>query len=146
MGMALFQITRQFKSRNTYALLAVLACFCIYLQGYVRNSFYDFMYLIYFMMLIHSLALMPRSKKIPVLTMMGETSYSFYLIHAIIIIIFNQLMKKYTALADHPLLLLCLFLVSAQISAWIIYKWVELPGRAFVQKFAQKQSSSNFKL
>lgn len=133
MGMVLFRFTSYFKPRKEYSLLALLAGVCIYGQTAVSNHFYDFIYLLYFMILIHALALLPNSKRVPYLSTLGETSYAFYLVHSIVLIGLNQLSGRIGLLIQYPLFNIFLFFVLSQLAAWGIYQWVEKPGRNFLR-------------
>jgi peptidoglycan/LPS O-acetylase OafA/YrhL len=132
MGMALFQITKHMPKSKWNVILTIVAAACIMLQSLVINSFFDFMYLIYFMVLIHSLALIPRSEKIPFLSVLGEISYSFYLIHSLVIICLNQIVRKVPFLEQQPLLVIGIFIAVSQIAAATIYFHVEIPGRNLI--------------
>lgn len=146
MGICLFHVTQISSKRKSYGLLAAAMVGCIFFQGLVDSSFFDFMYLIYFMVLIHALALIPTYKRIPFFTKLGEVSYSFYLIHSLIIILLNQLIRKVSFLEQHSLLSLLLFLIIAQISALIIYAGVEVPARNTINSWLVRRPESFWKI
>lgn len=135
MGMALFKIYRKLKSSTLFVVPLVLAMAGIILQGLIANSFYDFMYLIYFMLIILSLALIPGSKKIPLFTWLGEISFAFYLIHSVVIMLMNQVIRRSSFLQEHSAISFGLFMLITTVGAWLIYEQVEVKGRKIVLNF-----------
>jgi peptidoglycan/LPS O-acetylase OafA/YrhL len=128
MGMLLFKLYFVLKKHWAFGFLAMIGIGGIILQGLVASSFYDFMYITYFMMIILGLALLPERRKNRALSYLGEISYSFYLIHSFVIVSLNQLSKKIEMLQS-PVVVISLFLLISGLLAMMIYEQVEVKAR-----------------
>lgn len=138
MGLVLFNVASFLSPGKKYAYFAAASVLCIFLQGSVQGSFYDFMYLVYFMALILSLALAPSKGNRSLATSFGEISYSFYLVHSLIIILLNQLIRRSSLLGQSPLISICLFIVVSQSAAWVMYAYIETPVRSMINAWDTK--------
>lgn len=144
MGILLYRLYIRVKKHSLFLLPAILALCCLILQPFfITNSFYDFLYLIYFLVIIFCLALVPRVHKIPFFCYLGEISYSFYLIHSITIIGLNQLLIKASITTIHPLIILALFFALSLSAATILYEYVEVPAKKILSHQWQQFSFSD---
>lgn len=133
-GICLCQIYKKLKKSYTYLIWIIMALIAIFLQTFfIEGAFYDFAYLIYFMILIPSLALLPTSsKRVSIFIFFGKTSYALYLIHSLVIIGLNQIIRKISFLQLYPEINLIAFLFLYIIISWFIYEKVEKTGQKFV--------------
>jgi len=132
MGVLLYRLYTVGTPHKKYLGLALMGFAGILSQSFVTSSFYDFMYLIYFMLIIYGLALVPRAQKIFGLTFLGEISYSLYLVHVLLIILFNQVIRKIEFLQENMLITITLFVITMVISARMLFKFIENPLRKII--------------
>lgn len=133
-GICLCQLYRKLNKSYIYLPLLLLAISGIFIQTLiVKDSFYDFVYLFYFMAIILFLGLLPQSRnRMPLLSFFGEISYSFYLIHSLVIIGLNQFIRKISFLQSSPFISLTIFLVISVLASWFIYEKVEKTGKKII--------------
>ena len=129
LGMALYKLCSRIHRESLWIWLFCFGVGGIVLQGAIENSFYDFMYLVYFMALIWSMALAPIRRRVPFFSLFGEISYSFYLIHSLIIILINQLIRSTSFAQSAPWLSLSVFILISGVLAYFIFRYVEVPAR-----------------
>lgn len=133
-GICLCQLYRRLNKSYIYLPGLLLAISGIFVQTLItKDSFYDFVYLFYFMAIILFLGLLPQSsKRIPFFSFFGEVSYSFYLIHSLVIIGLNQVIRKLSFLQDSPFISLVIFLVISFLASWFIYEKIEKTGKKVI--------------
>ena len=134
LGILLYSFYTTFEEGRLHSLWVVLGLCGIGFQVFVKNSFYDFLYLVYFMMIIFGLSLVGRGRKVPILGKLGELSYSLYLIHALVIIVLNQMIRRIPVLSNNMSLCLLLLVSISLVSAWILYRFIENPMRSKIIK------------
>lgn len=139
MGLLLFNVTRFKRPSGLYYGLVAASSLGILSQGLVAGSFYDFMYLVYFLLLIHSLTLLPETAPWPWARTAGEISFSFYLVHSLVIIALNQVIRKIPVLGEVPFLSLGLFIVVSGGVAWLMYNYVETPARRLLNSWYERR-------
>jgi peptidoglycan/LPS O-acetylase OafA/YrhL len=130
MGISLFYIARNLNKNYRYLLTFIASTGLLFVTTLIANhSFFDFVYLIFFMGIILSLALIPsKMVRIPVLTRLGQISYAFYLIHSLILIGMNQIIRYSIFLQSNPALIVGAFMLITIVTAWLLYELIEKPG------------------
>ena len=138
LGSCLFGFYRTLTPSRGYAGVALLGVAATVLHSWIDNNFYDFLYLIYFMMIVLGLALTPARRKLPLIGALGEMSYSLYLIHAMFIILCNQLYRRVSFFDNCMWGRLTLFLGLSMAAAWVLYRFVENPmRRKIIRRFSR---------
>ncbi|MBC76909.1 MAG: hypothetical protein CME64_12925 [Halobacteriovoraceae bacterium] len=127
LGMLLFNFFINNKKRVEFFIIGLV--FTIGHSLLVNNAFFDWMYLIYFMMIIYGAASFKTAKAIPYLGLLGEISYSLYLAHSLVLIGINLLFKTFPNYVPGPALTSVIYLgVSIYFAKWI-YLNIEVPGQ-----------------
>jgi peptidoglycan/LPS O-acetylase OafA/YrhL len=134
MGVMLFHLYQALSPAKGYWLLVMAGFLGVFLQGMITNSFFDFMYLFYFLLIILGLSLIPRGKSIPVLSYLGEISYSLYLVHVLLIILFNQAIRRIDLLSDSMTLTILMFVTAMIVGAAGLFHFIEKPARNIITK------------
>lgn len=93
------------------------------------GAFWDWLFLVYFMMIIYGCASIRVKRPVPILGHLGEISYSLYLCHSLILIGFNFLLKALPDFRPGLLIILALYLGVSIVFAKILYSWIEIPGQ-----------------
>ena len=130
MGMAVFRIYQNINLGRWSYFIAPLCLLGIICQGFVESSFYDFTYLIYFMGLILSLSQMDL-KRVPFFSYLGEISYSVYLIHSLVIMTLNQIIRMFYPEVSSSLALMTFILCSIGAGAFL-YHFIESPAQKLI--------------
>lgn len=134
MGLCLFYFSKDYKKSYRYISLLFASIGLIFMTTLIQNnSFFDFVYLIFFIGIILSLAHIPsRLVRIPIFSHLGQISYAFYLVHSLIIIGMNQVIRYSIILQSNPALIVGVFLVTTIVTAWVLYELIEKPGIKFI--------------
>lgn len=127
MGMGLYRIYLYKNLRGIALVLTGLGLLGIFFQGLIENRFYDFMYSLYFILLILGLGNI-ELKRVPFFSYLGEISYSLYLVHSLVIILVNQVIR-HTYLGSYPSLSVPVLVFCSIFFAGLIYRYIEVPGR-----------------
>lgn len=138
MGMFLYRIYQRTKVSAAYIFIFLLGIIGIVMQGLVVSSFYDFFYLIYFMMIILGVARSPINGEIRFLRFLGEISYSTYLVH-ILIITFISKVVSHLKVQLSPMFILLLVVLLVHVVAAILYKLIEVPAKKILLNTQVKQ-------
>lgn len=134
MGVCLFYISKDCKKSYRYTSLLIASIGLLFITTLIQDhSFFDFVYLVFFMGIILSLAQIPSKLAcIPIFTRLGQISYAFYLIHSLIIIGMNQVIRYSIALQSNPALIIGIFLFITIVTAWVLYELIEKPVIKFI--------------
>lgn len=128
LGMGLYKLNQKINLKRFSIPMVMVSVAAILLHSFIENSFFDFFYLLYFMVLIAGLSNL-NIKKVEPLVLMGEISFCYYLIHSLVIICANQLIRKSDILISTPYLGLLFFVIVSAVVAYFLHNYVEKPGR-----------------
>jgi peptidoglycan/LPS O-acetylase OafA/YrhL len=142
-GCSLYNIFKRLPDHNHYDLAAMVSCLLVITFASIGLSpFYDFLIIMGFAALLLSLS---RSEGIVAgifasqpLLYLGRISYSIYLAHATILMIFNQIFKRVAPAemgeAAYCLVFYTFYIAGAIIAGHILYALVEKPARNYLRK------------
>lgn len=131
-GMALFGFFSLARGQGINALLtAAGVAGATFHPLLFQAPFYDFMYLVYFGVVIlgtAGLEFKSAGRVFGWFEYLGSVSYSLYLVHSLVLTGMNQLFQKSAYLQNNPLIGLLCFIGLSVVFASLIYKYVEIPG------------------
>lgn len=127
LGMLLYKVFT--NSTPKLWLLPVGAALVTFHSVLKLSAFWDWLFLIYFMMVIYGSASIRLKRPVPLLGKLGEISYSLYLCHSLILIAFNFFLKALPGFRPGLLVILTLYLGVSIFFAKLLYTWIEVPGQ-----------------
>lgn len=89
-----------------------------------------------FVLGLQALGARPNALRHPALVYLGEISYSTYMVHYFILIIFNGVAQKLFHSHDFPLWYWLAMFAAIYAASALSYHWVELPARRFIRRHA----------
>ena len=127
-------------SRARLALAAATATFALWRAGLCPETLaipLSFAALVYWLASTSAARGNPLASRFAV--HLGDVSYSTYLGHFLLWIVFKHLFVEDPT--DVPLPLIGLYLAGVYLSSVLLYRWVEAPGRQFLQSLGRKGTS-----
>jgi exopolysaccharide production protein ExoZ len=122
-----------FKIENS-KLYAILVLFSLIITGL------HFGIVISLLLFFSCLIMMYTKVNLPILTFLGNISYSLYLIHSLTFTLFDGVAKKLNAdLSSHESLWLLAQVLFAIIMAYCFYRLIEKPSLRFSKRFFYKE-------
>ena len=149
-GILLFQIMSSVgsKKKGLFLPLILTGTGGVLLHPFIlSHSFFDFVYLLYFILIILGCAFSARVIRLRFLSFLGDISYGFYLVHSLVIILLNQLIARFNFVSEYLVLILVLYFVVSLFCAWILYEGVEKPSHRLVLRWSvqMKEIATNKK-
>lgn len=139
-GMLIFQLYR-LNLKAHFGTLAILAsAIIIYMSIVNAHSRWDWVMILSFGLLIYALSnsehLISKFLSGGKMKYLGEISYSIYLCHGVVFMVFNSALPKLLPNEGGLMLLLpiTIYIVSTLLVAHFMYKLVEIPAQAYLKK------------